>query len=101
MEKLRIQPNSEAYKFSGQGEVYSFTVVYDAPEKFQFLVPYVIALVKLAEGPTVTAMLTDMSPEEAYIGMPVEMVTRILSKDSDVGLINYGYKFRPPVATAI
>ncbi len=85
----------EVLKFSGKGEVYSFTIVHQAPNNFEFLGPYVVALVKLDEGNTVTAMLTDVDPSEVYIGMRVEMVTRKLFEDGDRGLITYGYKFRP------
>ena len=87
----------EGLQFSGKGEVYSFTVMYDSPEKFQFLLPYVVALVQLEEGPKITSMLTDVDPDSVYIGMPVEMVTRKLSEDGDRGVISYGYKFRPPL----
>ena len=88
---------SEFVQFSGKGEVYSFTTIYDPPHGFEEFVPYTIALVRLAEGILVTAQLTDVTPKEVYIGMPVEMVTRKLSQDGDRGLIKYGFKFRPPV----
>jgi len=55
-----------------------------------------VALVKLAEGPVVTAQLTDLGDQPVRIGMPVEMVTRkIRTDDGDQGMILYGYKFRP------
>jgi len=87
--------DAEKFSFSGLGEVYSFTVIYDAPTGFTEYVPYPIAIVKLAEGNMVTAQLTDVDLDKIYIGMPVEMVTRLLSVDGDRGLRNYGYKFRP------
>ncbi|MFO3797026.1 MAG: Zn-ribbon domain-containing OB-fold protein, partial [Anaerolineales bacterium] len=60
-----------------------------------------VALIKLEEGPLVTAQLTDVAPQEVQIGMPVEMVTRKLRNDGDErGLILYGYKFRPRLQTA-
>ena len=80
---------------SGQGEVYSYTTMYSAPTAFEEYTPYTVALVKLAEGPLVTAQLTDVNTEEVSIGMPVEMVTRKLSQDGEEGQILYGYKFRP------
>jgi uncharacterized OB-fold protein len=83
------------YQFSGRGEVYSYTTVYDAPAGHQDQAPYTVALVKLEEGPMVTAQLTDMANQTAEIGMPVEMVTRRLSSDGDRGVLIYGYKFRP------
>ena len=83
------------YQFSGRGEVYSYSVMYQAPHGFDKYLPYTVALVKLVEGPIVTAQLTDLDPGEAQIGMAVEMVTRVLSADGDLGAIEYGYKFRP------
>jgi hypothetical protein len=59
-----------------------------------------VALVKLNEGPMVTAQLTDLGNQPVEIGMPVEMVTRRLRSDGDErGVLVYGYKFRPAVAT--
>ncbi|MEN6384831.1 MAG: OB-fold domain-containing protein [Phycisphaerales bacterium] len=53
-------------------------------------------MVKLAEGPMVTAQLTDLGEEPVKIGMPVEMVTRRIRSDgNDRGMLIYGYKFRP------
>ena len=84
------------YAFSGRGEVYSYTTIYDAPAGYEASVPYTVALVKLAEGPVITAQLTDLGADEVKIGMPVEMVTRRLRQDGDErGLLVYGYKFRP------
>lgn len=85
----------EARAFSGRGEVYSFSTVYQAPQGFEEYTPYTVALVKLAEGPMVTAQLTDVDSDEVTIGMPVEMVTRKLMEYGDEGLLVYGYKFRP------
>lgn len=87
------------YQFSGQGEVYSYTVMNDAPAGFEENVPYTVAVVKLAEGPMVTAQLTDLGAEPVKIGMPVEMVTRRIRSDgNDRGMLVYGYKFRPILA---
>lgn len=84
------------YQFSGKGEVYSYTAVYEAPMGYEETIPYAVALIRLLEGPLVTAQLTDLGDEKPYIGMPVEMVTRKLKEDGDErGLIVYGYKFRP------
>lgn len=88
-----------AYTFSGKGEVYSFTRMGNAPAGFEEQAPYTVALIKLQEGPIVTAQLTDLGDQEVQIGMPVEMVTRKLrSDDGDKGILIYGYKFRPAMA---
>ena len=84
------------YKFSGIGEVYSYTTVYDAPAGFEESAPYTVAMIRLAEGPLVTAQLTDLGEQSVEIGMPVEMVTRKLRSATDErGMLVYGYKFRP------
>ncbi len=84
------------FTFSGKGEVFSFTTISDAPAGYEENAPYTVALVKLQEGPVVTAQLTDLGEEPVKIGMPVEMVTRKLrTDDGDRGIIVYGYKFRP------
>jgi hypothetical protein len=69
--------------------------MYSAPTAFEEYTPYTVALVKLAEGPLITAQLTDVDTEEVSIGMPVEMVTRKLSQEGEEGQILYRYKFRP------
>ena len=84
------------YTFSGRGEVYSYTTIYDPPAGYEPNAPYTVALVKLEEGPIITAQLTDLGEEPVAIGMPVEMVTRRLRSDGDDrGMLVYGYKFRP------
>jgi len=84
------------FQFSGKGEVYSFTTIQDAPAGFEEQAPYVLAIIKLDEGPMLTAQLTDLDgPVE--IGMRVEMVTRKLRSEGPQGMILYGYKFRKAV----
>ncbi len=85
----------DSYQFSGKGEVYSYSTLYDAPAGHEEQAPYTVALVQLEEGPMVTAQLTDLDERQPEIGMPVEMVTRKLRADGDRGILVYGYKFRP------
>lgn len=95
------QEAKKPFKFSGKGEVYSHTTVYEAPDGFTEQTPYTLAMIKLQEGPLVTTQLTDLGEEKPEIGMPVEMVTRKLKEDTDErGLIIYGYKFRPILASS-
>jgi uncharacterized OB-fold protein len=87
------------FAFSGKGEVYSYSTIYDAPEGYESQTPYTVAIVKLEEGPLVTAQLTDVDNSQVRIGQPVEMVTRKLRTDGDKGIIVYGYKFRPQLVS--
>lgn len=89
------------FAFSGRGQVYSYTTVYEAPEGFEESAPYTVAMIRLDEGPLVTAQLTDVDGEQLEIGTPVEMVTRKLRSAGDErGMLVYGYKFRPVLSTA-
>jgi uncharacterized OB-fold protein len=90
----------EPHALSGAGTIYSFTVVRQPPAGYEEQTPYILALVRLAEGPLITAQLTDCDPQDAAIDMPVEMVTRRLRDLGPDGLIVYGYKFRPRLAEA-
>jgi uncharacterized OB-fold protein len=85
----------ETVALSGRGEIYSFSVIRQAPEGYEDLAPYPVAIVRLAEGPLVTAQLTDCSEEELAIGQPVELATRRLVDTGEDGVLVYGYKFRP------
>lgn len=85
----------EPYTLSGRGELYSFSVVRQAPDGFDGVAPYAVGLVRLEEGPLVTAQITDCDPATLTIGMPLELVTRKLRDMGPEGLLVYGYKARP------
>ena len=87
-------PEAERVALAGAGEVYSFTTLTTPPAGFEDQAPYTLALVRLDEGPLVTAQLTDLV-DTPQIGDRVEMVTRRLYSDGEGGAIVYGYKFRP------
>lgn len=84
-------------RLTGRGRVFSYTVLHQGPESFDGGVPYAVGLIDLEDGPRITAMLTDVSPEQIEIGMPVEMVVRVTNTEGERGPINYSYKFRPPL----
>jgi uncharacterized OB-fold protein len=84
---------TERFQFAGTGEVYSFTTLTEPPEGFEEQAPYTLALIKLEEGPMVTAQMTDLD-SPVQIGDRVEMVTRKLTTEGPKGMIVYGYKFR-------
>jgi len=77
-------------KVSGKGTVYSYTIA-QAPTHPAFVedVPYVIAIVELAEGPHLTTNITGCQPDEVRVGMPV--VTTFDDVTPEMTLV----KFRP------
>lgn len=57
---------------SGRGTVYSFTVVHRPPSPaFKPLVPYVVAVIALDEGPHLMSNVRGCRPEDVRIGMAV------------------------------
>lgn len=65
----------EWIKSSGQGKVYSYTVIRRAAlPGFVHEVPYVFAIIELEEGPRLTSNIVSCNPEEVRIGMPVTAV---------------------------
>ena len=64
-----LSPNVELVPASGQGEVYSYSVMRTKE-------PYIPAMVELAEGPRVFTNLVDVAPEAVRIGMAVTLVFR-------------------------
>ena len=70
---------------TGRGTVYTFTIVRQygmAP--FASMVPYVVAMIELPEGPRLLGNVTDCDPESVRIGMEVEMYA--LLAEPDVGV---------------
>lgn len=79
-------------QMSGEGVLESFTIIHTAPEGFEGAVPYALGLVRLAEGPVITAQITNHS-EGLEIGKKVRAVFRKLYEHGEDGLIHYGFKF--------
>lgn len=57
---------------SGRGTVWSYTIVHRAPHP-AFEPPYVVALVRLAEGPVLLTNITGCAPEDVACDMPVAL----------------------------
>ncbi len=59
---------------SGKGEIHTFTTVYRGPgAPFADLLPLVVAMVTLEEGPTMMSNIVGCQIEDVKIGMPVEL----------------------------
>jgi uncharacterized protein len=76
---------------SGHGQLFSYTVVH-APKAPGFTLPQLVGLVELEEGTRLVAELVDVEPEQAEIGMALEL--DFLELDPDLTLP----AFRPPAA---
>ena len=64
-------------ELSGAGTVYTYTVVRHATHvALADQVPYVVAIVELAEGPRLVTRITGCPPGEVRAGMPVRVCFR-------------------------
>ena len=69
---------------SGRGVVHTFTVVRQASQPaFEAQVPYVVAMIELAEGPRLMSRIVGCGVDAVHIGMPV----RVMFADAGDGLV--------------
>lgn len=82
------------FKYKGTGEVVTYTIVHTSAKDYAKLTPYILAIIRLDEGPRLTSqVICDHS--DIRIGMRVRSVFRKLGEESDKGMIYYGTKFVP------
>ena len=82
---------------SPRGRIWSYSVAHQAPPGAVVQPPYVIAQVELPERVLVFALITDCAPEEARIGMEVEITPMKVAAD-DQGRDIMAFAFRPVAA---
>ncbi|MCZ7397284.1 MAG: Zn-ribbon domain-containing OB-fold protein [Candidatus Methanoperedens sp.] len=95
--KCRRSSRIVPFKFKGEGEVQTYTIVHSSTKDFEKHTPYILAIIKLNEGPHLTSQVI-CSPEEIHIGLKVKPVFRKLGEESEKGMIYYGTKFIPLVS---
>lgn len=55
----------------GSGRIYSFSVVHRSPDEQHFSPPYIVALIRLSEGPTITSNVVGARIEAVSCDLPV------------------------------
>jgi len=58
-------------EYSGQGEIYTYTIVSMGFGHLARRAPYVLAVVELKEGPRLTTVIEGLAAEVARVGLPV------------------------------
>ena len=81
-------------KLSGKGKIVTYSIIHVAPEQFEGQAPYPIAVIKLDEGPRITAQIVDCDIDDVKIGVKVQSTFRKIQEDGYIGAIYYGYKFK-------
>ncbi len=67
---------------AGRGKVVTFTICrLPVAEAYTADLPYVVALIRLEEGPTMMSNIGECEPESVAIGMPVEVTFQKWSDD--------------------
>ena len=75
----------EWVKAGGQGKVLTFTIVRrPVSEAYAADVPYVVALIRLDEGPTMMSNIIQCDPETLQIGDPVQVLFENWSEDVSI-----------------
>ena len=70
---------------SGRGTVHTFTIIrQNYAQPFRDMLPYVVAMVELEEGPRLMSNVTDVAADDVTVGMAVEVHFEPL--DENVGL---------------
>lgn len=85
----------ERYDVADEGEVYTFSIVHDAPDANNRMKPYAVGMIKTTDGVLLTGQIVDVDLKEIEIGMKVRTVLRKIYEDGDAGVIHYGFKFVP------
>ncbi len=69
-----LSSDLEWHEASGKGTVYSFSVNHRAPHPgFADVIPFVLAIVELEEGPRMMTNIVECNPDSVKIGMAVEV----------------------------
>jgi uncharacterized OB-fold protein len=85
---VNVRPRS----LSTKGDIRTFTIVRNAPSLFEQ--PYAIAFVALPEGVQVFAQIVDTPFTDIRIGLPVELVIRVIRHDEARQTDIVAYSFR-------
>lgn len=84
----------QAVNLSGRGEVLEWTRVHKPAPGYELQVPYVVALIRTAEGPLVMGQLVDSDAAAIKSGAAVKAVFRRLGQDGESGILHYGTKWQ-------
>ena len=83
-----LSEDSHWTEVSGRGSLYSYTVVHRPPLP-AFKAPYVVAVVRLEEGPLMLTNIVGADPADLAMEMPVEVVFQPINDEITA------YRFRP------
>ena len=86
--------NLKPVELTGEGVVTTYTIVRQAPPGWQGDVPYLLATVRIPEGPHIASEVVDCPEEDLKVGLAVELTMRVGGTDKNGNEIVV-YKWRP------
>ena len=78
-----------------KGEIVSWTKINIPPAGFETVAPYMVVLVKLDTGKTITAQFVSCGEADPAIGQKVVTTLRRTTEAGPEGVIPYGVKVKP------
>ena len=79
----------EWYEAPKKGKLLTYTIVAFPPESMAKYAPYILAIAELEDGSRLLAHLTDATPKNLTVGMPLQVVSHQISAD------RLAYKLKP------
>lgn len=77
-----LSPDLEWVESSGEGTIYTYTIVYHSPiREFESRVPYILAIIELKEGVRIMSNIVHCEPAEIRVGMTVQVIFEEVSKN--------------------
>lgn len=60
-------------QLEGEGKLLTYTVIHVSPKQFESMVPYVVGIVQLNEGPQLPGMIRDIEADKIKVGMKLRV----------------------------
>ncbi len=60
-------------QLKGEGKLLTYTVIHVSPKEFESMIPYVVGIVKLTEGPQLPGMIRDIEPDKIRVGLKLRV----------------------------
>jgi uncharacterized OB-fold protein len=89
--------NLKPVELTGEGVVTTYTIVRQSPPGWQGNVPYLLATVKVPEGPQIASEVVDCPEDDLKVGLAVELTMRVGGTDKNGNEIVV-YKWRPKMS---
>jgi uncharacterized OB-fold protein len=84
----------ESADLSGTGKIWTYTIAHQTPPGAVVQSPHIIAQVELPELVIITSLITGCKPEDAQVGMEVEIVPVKVQEDEE-GRDVFAFAFQP------